>query len=124
MLDRLVLFGRVEITGKDTPWPIFEALLPVVMRVLPENAAFVDARLFDVARTARKVLPARSMVEICDGWLDWLERNTAEGRLPSEFSLGVADILISATAREPDLRVGRVQRLLAFPGRALATLYR
>lgn len=116
LVDHLVRFGRVEFTGEDTPWPIFEALLPVVMRVLPENAGFIDARLFEVARTACSVLPAQSMVDICDGWVEWLERKTSEGRLPSEFSLGVADILICATVREPTLRAGRVQRLLAFPG--------
>lgn len=116
MLDRLVVFDRIEYTGEDPPWEIFEKLLPVVMRVIPENAAFIDARLFGVAETARSVLPASSMVDICDGWIDWLERNSTEGRLPSEFSLGVAKILLEATKADPDLRKGRIKRLLDFPG--------
>lgn len=116
ILDRLVVFDRVEYTGDDPPWEIFETLLPHVMRALPENAAFIDARLFAVAETARTVLPASSMVSICDGWIDWLERNAIAGRLPSEFSLGVANILLQTTKADPSLRTGRIQRLLNFPG--------
>ena len=116
MLDRLVLFNRVDETGENPPWPIFEIVLPVVMAALPHNAAFVDARLFDVARNAVKVLPATSIVAICDGWIDWLERNAEEGRLPSEFSLGVTEILVSGTRGKPELRASRVERLLDFQG--------
>lgn len=115
ILDRLVVFDRVEYTGDAPPWELFEKLLPVVMRVLPENATFIDARLFGVAKTALSVLAPSSMVAICDGWIDWLKRNATEGRLPSDFSLGVADILLSATKAEPNLRRGRIQRLLDFP---------
>ena len=116
MLNHLVLFDRVEVTGEDPPWPIFEAVLPVIMQALPHNAAFIDARLFAVARSAVEALPSASMVAICDGWIGWLERNNAEGRLPSEFSLGVGEILVSATRREPDLRDGRIDRMLGFQG--------
>lgn len=116
MLDQLVVFDRVEETGKNPPWPIFEAVLPVVMGAIPYNAAFIDARLFNVTREAVDILPALSIVAICDGWIGWLERNSQEGRLPSEFSLGVAEILVKATRSEPNLREGRIDRLLKFPG--------
>jgi len=116
LLDQLVLFNRVEVTGQNPPWAIFEALLPVVMATIPHNAVFIDARLFGVTREAVNVLPAASIVSICDGWIDWLERNTQEGKLPSEFTLGVVDILMRATRSEADLRIGRVERLLTFPG--------
>lgn len=116
MLERLVVFDRVEYTGENPPWEIFEKLLPVVMRSIPVNAKFIDARLYAVTETARSVLPASSMVAICDGWIDWIERNVTGGRLPSEFSLGVAKILLGATNNDPDIRSGRIKRLLDFPG--------
>lgn len=116
MLNLLVLFDRVEITGEKPPWVIFEVLFPIVMRVLPHNAAIVDARLFNVVRISMKKLPATSMVDICDGWIDWLERNEAEDRLPSEFSLGVGKVLLSSTSREPRLRENMIGRMLAFQG--------
>jgi len=116
MLDFLVLFDRVEHTGEHPPWPIFERLMPVVMAALPHNAAFIDARLFAVARSALDTLSAPSLVALCDGWVEWLERNERAGRLPSEFSLGVVEILLRATAAQPALRQARVARLLAFTG--------
>ncbi|ESY71157.1 MULTISPECIES: hypothetical protein [Mesorhizobium] len=116
MLDHLVLFDREEETGEHPPWQIFERLMPVVMATLPHNAAFIDARLFAVARSALKALSAPSLVALCDGWIGWLERNERAGLLPSEFSLGVADILLQATAAEPELRQASVVRLLAFTG--------
>lgn len=116
MLDFLVLFDRVEYTGEQPPWPIFERLMPVVMAALPHNAAFIDARLFSVARSALDALSVPYLVALCDGWIEWLERNERAGRLPSEFSLGVAEILLRATAAEPERRETRVTRLLAFAG--------
>ncbi len=116
MLDLLVLFDRVEHTGVHPPWPIFERLMPVVMAAMPHNAAFIDARLFSVARRALDALSVPSLVALCDGWIEWLERNERAGRLPSEFSLGGAEILLRATAAEPERRESRVARLLAFTG--------
>jgi hypothetical protein len=123
LLDRLVLFDRVEKTGLHPPWEIFERLLPIVMDVLPYNAAFADARLFSVARSALKVMRPESLVSICDGWISWLERNERAGELPSEFSLGVTDVLLTATQGRPDLRGERVRRLLAFNGTGAATTF-
>lgn len=116
MLDFLVVFDREEHTGEHPPWPIFERLMPVVMAALPLNAAFIDARLFAVARSALGALSPSSLVALCDGWIDWLERNERAGRLPSEFSLGVTEILLQATAAEPERRESRVTRLLDFTG--------
>lgn len=116
MLELLVLFDREEHTGEHPPWPIFERLMPIVMGVLPYNAVFIDARLFAVARSALDALSAPSLVALCDGWIEWLERNERAGRLPSDFSLGVAEILLRATAAQPALRRDRVARLLAFTG--------
>jgi hypothetical protein len=116
LIDMMVVFGRVEYTGRDTPWRIFEVILPAVMRAMPALAAFNYARLYAVAKEALKVLPPQSMLEVCDGWLDWLERKIAAGRLPDDFSLGVADALLLATATAPDLRAGRIARLLRMSG--------
>jgi hypothetical protein len=116
MLDHLVLFDRVEHTGEHPPWPVFERLMPIVMTALPHNAAFNDARLFAVARSALKALAPASVVALCDGWIEWLERNERVGRLPSDFSLGITEILLAATTAEPERRDHRVARLLAFTG--------
>lgn len=75
MLGQLVLFNRVEYTGRTPPWPVFERLMPVVMATLPDNAVFNDARLFAVAKIAIDPLSASPIIALCDGWIEWLERN-------------------------------------------------
>ncbi|MBF0181963.1 MAG: hypothetical protein HQM03_18245 [Magnetococcales bacterium] len=114
MIDHLVLFNRVEETGDKPPWPIFGTVIPIIMDALPYNAFRNDARFFAVVRSAVEALPSTSIVSLCDKWINWLDRNATEGRLPSEFLLGVAKILITATKEEPTLRIDRVDRLLAF----------
>ncbi|MET3519111.1 hypothetical protein [Mesorhizobium abyssinicae] len=116
MLGDLVVFNRVEHTGRNPPWPIFERLMPVVMATLPHNAMFVDARLFAVAKSALDALPASSIIALCDGWIEWLERNERAGDLPGEYALAVGEILISATATSPENRDSRLARLVAFSG--------
>ena len=116
MLSQLADFNRVEITGEDPPWSVFEALAPNIMRALPYNARFNDGRLFEAISSAARNLPASSMAEICEGWICWLERNAAGGRLPSDYSLGVGKILLSSTASEPETRGNMVERMLAIHG--------
>lgn len=113
MLDHLVKLDWIEDIDAS-PWLIFETLFPIIMKALPYNATFIAPHLFHVARSAVKMLSSASMVAICDGWIGWIERNTAEDRLPDDHSLGVVDILLSATQNEPELRDGRIERLLSF----------
>ena len=47
----------------------------------------------------------------------------AENRLPSEFSLGVGAVLVPATQREPELRDGRINRMLAFKGTGALVIF-
>lgn len=115
MLDHLVRLDWTEDIDAS-PWLIFETLFPIIMQVLPYNATFIARHLFDAARSAVKALPSASMVAICDGWIGWIERNTTEDRLPCDHSLGVVEILVQATQNEPELRDGRINRLLAFQG--------
>ncbi|MER9273603.1 hypothetical protein [Mesorhizobium sp. M0643] len=116
MLGHLILFERVEYTGRNPPWPVFERLMPVVMATLPHNAIFVDARLFAVAKSAVDALSASSIIALCDGWIEWLERNDRAGNLPGEYALAVGEILISATVAKPEDRGDRLARLVAFSG--------
>lgn len=115
ILHRLVVFNRVEYTGESPPWPIFGRLLPIVFRALPSNMPFEDTRLFAVTKAAVHALEPAAMAAICDGWITWLERETVQGRLPSDYSLAVLEILVEATRSQPELRSPLIERLLSFP---------
>ncbi|VVO02797.1 hypothetical protein [Pseudomonas fluorescens] len=114
VIAKLLLFGRVEHTGKQTPWRIFARLLPIALSSLPHNAPIVDARLHDVCVQSTKYLQPAEMVAICDAWTGWLKRMLHDQRMPADFALGVVEILMQATITHPELRKSRIAHLLAF----------
>ena len=114
LLDKLVVFDRVEYTGENPPWILYGTLLPTVIRALPLTAWVHDARLYASMQSAVRELPAVAVLSICDAWLDWVQKNLDDQRLLSDFSLGTADFVIAATRDSPDLRGDRIAKLLAF----------
>lgn len=114
VIAKLLLFGRVEHTGKQTPWRIFATLMPIALSSLPHNAPIVDARLHDVCLQSTKYLQPAEMIDICDAWTGWLERMLHDQRIPADFALGVVEILMHATRMHPELRKSRIEHLLAF----------
>lgn len=112
LLPSLVVFDREEYFGKNPPWDLFQAVMSQVFSALPERARFVDARLYSVMKTALSNCAPAALARICYSWLEWLKREAAI-RYLDEYSLSVADILIRATRRDPDLRGHFIQDLLS-----------
>lgn len=115
MIEPLLVFEREEYTGVQTPWPVFEAVLPEVLTVLPESAPVNDARLFNVIDHASSQLSIESMLRIIDCWIGILERIITR-RMLSDFELGVTQILVSVTRNSKKRRAKRVNRLLSLHG--------
>jgi hypothetical protein len=116
LMDKLLVFDRVEIFGENPPWRVFERLMPIVMEALPVGTLFTDGRLFSVASSAQHSLSVDSMIAVCAGWINWLERELAEGGLPGEYVLAVTAVLIAATARRPETRQILIDRLFTLKG--------
>jgi hypothetical protein len=114
LLDMLLVFNRVEHTGENPPWAIFERIFPLVLSALPTNVRFDDARLFGVMESAAETLDAVRATRICSEWIGLLQREIAAGSLPSDFALGVAEIVVKVTERDPPQRAGMIQQLLGF----------
>ena len=117
LIDSLVVIARKEYGGPETPWPLFEALMPQVLRQLPLGASFRDERLYDVMNEAIGNISSQSLMEIIDHWIEWVHQYALSG-IPSDYMLGVTDILISGVRSETDERGARIERLLAVPGTA------
>ena len=113
LLPELIVFDRVEHTGKNPPWILFSRLLAVVLRKLPANSRFDKARLFNSARIAIQHVTSDEMAQIGNAWIDWLEREVKR-RLPDDFEFGVGEIIVNGTAKNPQARLGLVHRLLTF----------
>jgi DNA polymerase III delta prime subunit len=115
MIADLIVFGRVEYTGDETPWAIFEATMPEVLKALPVGVAFNDGRLFSAIEKASSHLSVVSMLRIFDSWIRLLER-TAVIRIPSDYELGITQILMQVTKGCKGLRTGFVAKLLSLHG--------
>ena len=118
MLEPLVLFDRPEHAGENPPWELFGDLLPVVMRGLPRDVGVNEGRLLNSTRCSVGFLAPGKVVDICDGWSGWLEEFVHAGGLPSDYMFGVVGILIAATRECPELRAGRLKRLMSMDGTA------
>ncbi|PBP69292.1 hypothetical protein CCL15_07555 [Pseudomonas syringae] len=117
LIGGLVVIARTEYGGPETPWPLFEALMPRVLRQLPPGASFRDERLYDVMDAAIGNISNQSLLEIIDCWIELVHQYALSGT-PSDYMLGVTDILISGVPSETGERGARIERLLAVPGTA------
>lgn len=117
LIDSLVVIARKEYGGPETPWPLFEALMPMVLRQLPPGASYSDARLYDVMKDAIGKISPQSLLEIIDHWIELVNEYAFSGT-PSDYMLGVTNILISGVPSETGERGARIERLLALPGTA------
>ncbi len=113
LLPRLSVFDRVEYTGANPPWTLFAELMPVIMTVTPRKLVFDDARFFTAIQSSLRAVSPHDVFQICNAWEAWLERELKH-RLPSDYELGICDILISGTRKEPTARKQLVKKLLGF----------
>ncbi|WP_338027996.1 hypothetical protein [Bradyrhizobium oropedii] len=116
LLDRLVVFNRVEYTGENPPWPVFGELMPIVLAVLPADANFSETRLYAAMGEACERLAIDAVIPILTSWTSWIERELARGIMPDEYTLAVSEILLDVTETRAGLRQDLVKRLLALPG--------
>lgn len=117
LIGSLVAIARKEYRGPETPWLLFEALMPKVLRQLPLGASFNDARLYDVMNDAIGNISSQSLMEIIDHWIELVHQYALSG-IPSDYMLGVTDILMSGVPSDTSEREARIERLLAVPGTA------
>jgi hypothetical protein len=113
LLQWLVLFNRVEEVGEHPPWLLFGKIMPNVLRALPPMTSFNDGRFYAVMKDATRELNVNAVVDICLEWAAWLEVEISHG-LPSEYSLTVMDVLITATRHQHELRSQLFNKLLSF----------
>ncbi|PZQ75405.1 MAG: hypothetical protein DI563_09765 [Variovorax paradoxus] len=118
LIGDLVLISRKEYGGISTPWQIFEALMPVVLRELPLGASIRDERLYDVVNSAIGNISAEALTAIVDHWLGLVIKIAGSGGVPSDYMLGVSDIIVSGLPSGSAGRLHRIDRLLGLTGTA------
>jgi hypothetical protein len=112
VLPRMIVFDRIEYSGKNPPWGLFESLMPVVLSALPQQISFSGPRLYSVMQSAASFCQPKAVVAMCESWIHWIELQIAAGQF-EQYELGVTDILVSATRKAPNLRKDFIARLLS-----------
>lgn len=115
LFGHLVKFERRDQTGERPPWQLFEALMPEVMTHLPILPTHQAERLYAVMNEAIKHVGPDVALTIVDAWLTFVQ-DIATRRPPSDYLLGVIDILLDATEKCPGDRASRVASVLSVPG--------
>lgn len=93
LLNRLVLFDRVEHFGEEPPWRIYTELMPVVIRHLPLSVSFKDGR-FDSTINAALVGADKGAVKpAIEAWAERLFQRLDHHML-DEFELAIVDPLL------------------------------
>jgi|GEM_PF-776983 len=116
LIDRLIVFNRVEVFGDNPPWPVFGALMPIVLGILPSDANISEPRLYAAIRDASKELPVDAVIPILTSWISWVEHELARGLLPDDYALAVSAVVLDVTGSQATLRQELVKRLFALPG--------
>jgi hypothetical protein len=112
VLPRMIVFNRVEYSGDNPPWSLFESLMPAVLSALPLHESFAGPRLYSVMQSAARLCRPDAVVAMCRSWVNWIELQVAAGR-NEQYELSVTGILVDATRRQPGKRKGIIDRLLS-----------
>ncbi|NUU37847.1 hypothetical protein [Pseudomonas sp. C2B4] len=106
---------RMDEDGEARPWKLLGALLPEILRVIPEDASLSDARLFEAVRSGLRYFSSTDFMNIVDGWIDLLEKVTRRV-MPSDFVMAITDLLIRGPSSDSSFRYSRLVRLLGLHG--------
>lgn len=95
MLNRLVLFNRVEHFGHNPPWSLFAKLMPTVIEHLPLSVSFRDGRFNLALDDALEAITPELLSPLVEAWATRLQRRIAYRTL-DEFELSIAGPLLAA----------------------------
>ena len=104
-------------------WSVFAELFPKAIHRFPISFWLSDERMYSVCQSALQHLPEQAAFKVALAWADMLDRKVREGRLPSDFELGVPASLMASLALTPPLRKQVLERLLSIPSTGAALVF-
>lgn len=84
-------------SGTESPWAFWAACCRAALETDPGYFRINDARVYDLASQAMKVLPPAEVVRFCDSWQTWVEKRLRHGYV-SDYAASVGDVLLSTTS--------------------------
>lgn len=109
LLNRLVLFNRVEYYGDAPPWSLFADLMPTVVEHLPLSVSFQNGRLNAALDDAFEAIPPETLGPLVEAWAHRLQRRLGYRAL-DEYELSIVGPLLAAL--RPDRRLPLLRDLL------------
>ncbi len=104
-----------DVTGRydgANPWRLWAGIASPVLRGLPRHYHVNEGSLYRMFSMAIPSLDKAEALEVLKAWLEWIEGALRE-RLPEDYGLGVADLLLMITGRDAEARREFLPRLLA-----------
>lgn len=115
IIDKLVVFEREHIMGKNPPWEVFSILLPIALLSISPSKKLNFGRLDAAVDAAIKELNPASILIIIESWITLIEK-IAINEIPDDYALSVTDILLHTIQSNSSKRVELVTRLLSLNG--------
>lgn len=112
LLDRLVLFNRVEHFGEEPPWRIFTELMSVVISHLPMSVSFANGHFDAVIGSALEKAEKSTVSSVIVAWAERLFQRLDQYML-DEYELAIVDPLLDGVDIASRLPI--LKRLLSVP---------
>jgi len=118
MLPTLLVFGRREYTGDQTPWDLWVKLFSSAINSVPPFTFFNEARLWSVCNDAVKEVESKAMIDCSMCVVKFLLKQI-DYKVPSDYMLGAIELFLKVTLDCPEMREELSERILKTPDTAV-----
>ncbi|WP_042304894.1 hypothetical protein [Paraburkholderia terrae] len=112
----LDIFAPSEYQNNEAPSKIFSVLFSGLLENFSPSGWLDESKLYGAVEIVVDTSPVSEAFVLLDAWSTYLERRTSAKLLPTDSGLAIARLILDATRNKPDLREGRIARLLAVKG--------
>lgn len=102
--------NEIDTNQKKDLWEAWSELFAVFLQSVPDKFVSVDEyHLFNTVTSSINNISSDKVVQVCESWLDWIERNIQNSML-YEAGYAISDYLLAGT--QPELREHLTTRIL------------
>ncbi|MCM3341613.1 hypothetical protein M3650_24055 [Paenibacillus sp. MER TA 81-3] len=102
--------SNFDVSQKRDLWEVWSELFTLFLRSIPDKFVSVNEyHLFNTVTNSINNIPSEKVINVCESWLEWIERNI-QFRMLHEVGYAISDYLLAGT--QPEERVHLTDRIL------------